>query len=121
MAGSVSSTGFQTVSGGLYGGRTINVSDDATSFTTSEHITRAIVTTGNVTNLDSGFSFSVLTDTRDGDDDLSNARSVQGSLRQFIQNSNALVGVQALAAHLQTTDANYDLGGAGEWRISPTG
>jgi hypothetical protein len=44
--------------------------------------------------VDFGFSFSAVTTARDGDDDLGDPRTVQGSLRQFLLNANALAGVQ---------------------------
>ena len=58
---------------------------NATTLALSEHVTRVILSTTNATNIDSGFSFTTITRTGDGDDDGSNNRTVQGSLRQFIQ------------------------------------
>ncbi len=73
----------------------------------SEHVTRVILTTVDAGNIDTGFSFTAVTRTGDGDDDVSNARSVQGSLRQYIQNANALSGVQTSGFRLQTSDSNW--------------
>lgn len=71
-----------------------NRSDDATSLLTSNHVAAITVAGSDVTDVDAGFSFRVVDTTADGDDDLANGRSVQGSLRQFIQNANALSGSQ---------------------------
>jgi parallel beta-helix repeat protein len=120
VAGALHSTGFQPVSGALHGGRNIETSDDAATLSTSEHVTRVIVSSSNVTNIDSGFSFTTITRTGDGDDDGSANRSMQGSLRQFIQNSNALAGIQTSAFKLQTSDSNYSNTGGGEYTIRPT-
>jgi VCBS repeat-containing protein len=117
VANAVTSTGFKTVAGAIYGGRNVELSDNATLLSTSEHVTRAVVSSSNVANINSGFSFDVVTRTGDGDNDLSNSRSMQGSLRQFIQNSNALVGIQTSNFELQTVDSNYN---GHVWNISPT-
>lgn len=117
VANAVTSTGFKAVAGAMYGGRNIELSDNATLLSTSEHVTRVVVSSSNIANINSGFSFDVVTRTGDGDNDLSNSRSMQGSLRQFIQNSNALIGIQTSNFELQTVDSNY----TGQvWNISPT-
>ncbi|NNF51076.1 MAG: tandem-95 repeat protein, partial [Gammaproteobacteria bacterium] len=85
-----------------FGGRTAGVSDSFNSADTGpaansyQHVGRADVIAGDVTGLDFAFSFNVQTNVRDGDDDGGAARSVQGSLRQFVQNANALSGANAL-------------------------
>src|SRR3990172_948070 len=86
-------------------------SDNAAALLTSEHVIRADATAGNVANVNYGFSFSAVTRTGDGDDDGSNNRTVQGSLRQFIQNSNAITGIQT---------SNFSIGGGGAQTIAPT-
>ncbi len=59
-----------------------------------EHYT-AINTTKYVGgSIDFGFSFDVIVNTKDVDDDHSNPRVAQGELRQFILNSNAIAGKQ---------------------------
>ena len=69
--------------GSCVGGRTAAV-DDASSLATSEHV--ALVTSTDAGNgVDFAFSFNVVTSTADGD-------RVQGTLRQFIVNANAVGG-----------------------------
>jgi hypothetical protein len=86
---------------------------------------------GAAANVNFGFSFNVVTNTRGGDatdDDAFAGRTVQGSLRQFIQNANAITGERdALRARrapnvitgVYNDDANYtNDGGDDWWRIS---
>ncbi|MCI0345209.1 MAG: right-handed parallel beta-helix repeat-containing protein, partial [Chloroflexi bacterium] len=95
-AGSASGAGFTVVNGTLYGGKNLFASDNASGLITAEHVTRVIVAGANVTGVDSGFSFSAVVNARGNaiDDDLANPRLQQGTLRQFILNSNAISGVQ---------------------------
>ena len=88
----------------------------------------------NVAGIDSGFSFNVVTNTRGGDtvsggvgdDDTANPRTVQGSLRQFIQNANAITGANAMrfvpasapnvvTGGVYNDDANYGNDGGDDW------
>ena len=84
-----------------FGGRTPAVSDNVNPSDTSpgannyQHLGRVEVSGGDVTGLDFGFSFNVQTHVRDGDDDVAAPRSIQGSLRQFIQNANAIAGAHS--------------------------
>ena len=98
VAGAASGGTFTTTTGALYGGRNVAASDNALgSINTAEHVNWVGVAGTNAANINYGFSFSAVTSTRDGDDDAGNPdRSVQGSLRQFIGNSNALAGVQTV-------------------------
>ncbi len=85
--------------GSCFGGRRGDVSDDASALARAEHRIRVNVASWNstVSDVDFGFSFNVLTSIRDnGDDDTANDRTIQGSLRQFIQNANALTGANAM-------------------------
>ena len=80
-----------------YGGRNAAVSDNAAALTTAEHVARATIAGANVAGVDYGFSFSAVVNTRGDatdDDGGATARLQQGSLRQFIRNSNAIAGVQ---------------------------
>ena len=71
------------VEGACFGGRTFN-SDEASALATAEHV--AAVTLGSpLANVDFAFSFEAVTTTADGD-------RVQGSLRQFLNNANAVPG-----------------------------
>ena len=98
-----------TTAGAFYGGARGDRSDDGvtlnpTSAVGAEHI--QYVTTGantSVTGVDSAFSFNVIDNTRGDatDDDAANPRMQQGSLRQFILNSNAITGTQT---------ANFSIG-----------
>ena len=104
--------------GSRFGGRQSGVSDNFNAATTAvasntyEHLARVDVSAANVSNVNFGFSFNVVTNTRGGDaadDDAANtSRTVQGSLRQFIQNANSVNGanymrfVPAVAANAGT-------------------
>jgi uncharacterized repeat protein (TIGR01451 family) len=91
--------------GPRFGGRTgdvsdnFNLADTTPANNTYEHIARIAVGGSNVSNVDFGFSFNVVTGVRGSganDDDLTANRTVQGSLRQFIQNANAIAGANAM-------------------------
>src|SRR6185436_6725112 len=69
--------------GSCFGGRTFN-SDDASSLATSEHIA-AVKLESSLSNVDFAFSFDAVTSAADGE-------HIQGSLRQFFQNANAVPG-----------------------------
>ncbi|MFN8640109.1 MAG: DUF4347 domain-containing protein, partial [Candidatus Binatia bacterium] len=88
--------------GALYGGTELpagGLSDDASAPASFEHVTRIDATAGGTfTGVDFGFSFSAVTNTRgdDADDDTTRAGvQQQGTLRQFLRNSNAIAGVQS--------------------------
>ena len=69
--------------GSCIGGRTL-ASDDASALLTSEHV--ALVSASDSgSSVDFAFSFNIVTSTADGD-------RLQGSLRQFIANANAVSG-----------------------------
>jgi hypothetical protein len=105
VAGSALGAGFSGMTGAHYGGRSAAVSDDASALLTAEHVTKVTLAgAGGAGNVDFGFSFNAVTSERDGDDDPNPDRSVQGSLRQFIQNANVTAGVQA---------ADFSIGGGG--------
>ena len=126
--------GFTGGAGTLFGGRNEALSDNAAALLTSEHVVRADATGGNVAGRNFGFSFQVVTNTLAGDNadhDGSNPRTVQGSLRQFIDNANAIAGaatmrfVPAVAPDVVngvfSDDGNYaNDGGDDWWRITVT-
>ena len=100
--GSVGSVGwdgsaytFTGTAGAFFGGMRQDRGDNGASLLTGEHMTRVTLSGVSAAGVDSGFSYNVITNTRDGDEVGANNRTIQGSLRQFIQNSNALVGVQS--------------------------
>jgi len=81
-----------------YGGRNAAMSDNASALATAEHVARVGVSGANVTGVDYGFSFSAIVnnrgDTTDDDGVAGTDRLQQGTLRQFILNSNAVSGTQ---------------------------
>jgi len=83
-------------SGPAYGGRYPDRSDDATQISTAEHVAKIDVNGSDVSGVDFGFSFNVVVNTNDRDDDTSADRTSQGSLRQFIQNANGVSGENAM-------------------------
>ncbi|MBT8199416.1 MAG: right-handed parallel beta-helix repeat-containing protein, partial [Acidimicrobiia bacterium] len=107
--------------GACYSGRNGGVSDDASSLLTAEHVARVDLTT-EAANRHFGFSTNVVTTTRGGDttddDGGGTARTIQGSLRQFIQNANALAGADAMR-FVPTETTNQTAGpGTDWWRIT---
>ncbi len=122
-AGSVTFGGaysYSSVSGSLLGGMRGERSDNATALTSSEHVTRVIVAGSDVSNVDSGFSFNVITRTGDGDDDGVANRTVQGSFRQFISNSNAISGTNVSQFAIPNADSKFNISGNGGFLIQPT-
>ncbi len=82
-------SGSSVCFGGAYGDR----SDDASSLSTAEHkIFVHLQDAYTIEDADFGFSFNVVTNTNDRDDDPGNPRTSQGSLRQFILNANGISG-----------------------------
>ncbi len=88
-----------------YGGRNPGVSDAFHPTVTSpasnnyQHLARVDVAAGDVTRADFAFSFNAVTSARggdNGDDDASAPRTIQGSLRQFLQNANAISGANTM-------------------------
>ncbi len=85
--------------GARFGGRNGNVSDNAAVLASAEHVARVKLGSADINGVDFGFSFNVVTDVRGGDnadDDGANDRTIQGSLRQFLQNANAITGANSM-------------------------
>ncbi len=85
--------------GPCYGGIAGHLSDDFSQWDDREHRAAVTLSGGSVLNVDFGFSFNVVVNTTSGgteDWDLATNRTVQGSLRQFIQNANAIAGPNAM-------------------------
>ena len=81
----------RTSTGPCYGGKTAASDTDPNSPGTAEHIATVTVSGGSdVSDVDFGFSFVAVTNTNDSDDDTAANRYAQGTLRQFIQNVNAI-------------------------------
>ena len=78
--------------GACYGGAYGDRSDNAATLGGSEHKALIHIETAEpLTGIDFGFSYNVVTNVNDRDDDSGN-RTCQGCLRQFIQNANAISG-----------------------------
>jgi parallel beta-helix repeat protein len=120
-AGGTAETG---AAGACYGGQDSDTSDnitapiDVTDLPNAEHVTR-VVAAADVNGVNFGFSFNVVISTRDGDDDGSNNRTIQGSLRQFIQHANSLSGANSMR-FVPAGPTNAAGGGGNWWRINPT-
>ena len=125
VAGALTPSGTLATAGALYGGRSATTSDNSTdaaaSLATSDHVTRVALSGADATGIDSAFSFNVVTNTEGGDftqdDDVANPRSVQGSLRQFIQNANATTGANEMR-FVPAVATNAVSGGDSWWRIT---
>jgi hypothetical protein len=117
VKGAATGGSFLISDGALFGGRDPTKSDNAAALTTAEHVTQVIIAGADVNNVNSGFSFNAVTSTRDGDDVTggSNPRTIQGSLRQFLINAdainNAAFGIQS---------SNFSIGGGGLQTITMT-
>ncbi len=85
-----------TSAGTCYGGKQAGISDNPSDITTSEHIAIVDINATDISGVDFGFSFNCVTHTEDNDDDPLSAKSSQGSFRQFIQNANAISGVNVM-------------------------
>jgi len=70
--------------GACFSGRTSSRGDDASTLATSEHVAH-ISLRESQTNVDFAFSYNAVTTTADGE-------RIQGSLRQFVTNANAIAG-----------------------------
>jgi len=109
--------------GNCFGGRRGNKSDNispnpsASDLANAEHIAKVTLNSAPITDLDFGFSFNVVTDTRDGDDDLTSNRSIQGSLRQFITNANAISGANTMR-FVPSVATNGSGSGGSWWKIT---
>ncbi len=113
-----------TPAGPCYGGRRAGVSDDLTTwYSGAEHLASVSVPGADVTGVDFGFSFNVVTTSEGGDsrdDDTGANRTVQGSLRQFIQNANAITGANTMRFVPAEPAGATDGGGNSWWRVSVT-
>ncbi len=91
--------------GGAYGNR----SDNYSSLSEAEHIAKIQTSNTDISGIDFGFSFNVVTNVNDQDDDTNNPRTCQGCLRQFIQNANAIAGANSMrfVPAVPTNKTNY--------------
>jgi len=104
----------------LIGGQAAGTDDTATGDDAGPGDTYVDVTISGAdeTGVDFGFSFDIVVNTQD-DSNVDASRSTQGSLRQFIKNSNAIAATRTSWFQIPNTDPNYDGGGAGEYTITP--
>ena len=109
---------FLGAAGALFGGRNAAISDNAfsgASINAPEHVTQVAIAGANAAGVNSAFSFNAVVnvrgDTTDDDATAGALRVQQGSLRQFILNSNEIIGVQT---------SNFSIGGGGAQTIAPT-
>ena len=113
----------QRIGNSAYGGRQAGVSDafDTANLLASQHVTQ-VGLTADVSNIDFGFSFNVVTNVLGGDaadNDATSNRTIQGSLRQFIQNANAISGANVM----RFVPAEVSTNGSGSnqyWQVDVT-
>ncbi|NNF11272.1 MAG: hypothetical protein HKN74_13410, partial [Acidimicrobiia bacterium] len=127
--GSLSFDGIATYSvtaqsGPFYGGKQGDVSDSAASLLGAEHVASVGLAGVASVNNDFGFSFNAVTSTRGGngvaDPGATGNRTVQGSLRQFFANSNAVTGPNAMRFVPTVPTNGTDGAGNDWWRIDVT-
>ncbi len=114
---------IKTVAGHCFGGRRGAQSDNISAnpvpsdLANAEHVAKVIVTGAEITAIDFGFSFNVVTQVSDTDQDGSAARVSQGSLRQFILNANSITGANTMR-FIPAVPTNNSGGGGNWWRYS---
>ncbi|MGI9604578.1 MAG: right-handed parallel beta-helix repeat-containing protein, partial [Acidimicrobiales bacterium] len=106
--------------GPCYGGQTPVVSDGESGF--ENHTALVTLAGADVTSVDFGFSFNVVVHDRgddNEDDDAGSNRTVQGSLRQFIQNANAISGSNPMR-FVPVSPSNASAGAEDWWSLAVT-
>ncbi|MDG1874526.1 MAG: Ig-like domain-containing protein, partial [Mariniblastus sp.] len=106
--------------GSKFGGLTAGVSDDASSLATAQHVSAISLENSDFTDVDFGFSFNVVTNTLGGDTadhDILENRTLQGTLRQFVANANAISGGNEMR-FVPGTAPNQLEGNDGWWEIA---
>lgn len=100
--GSLCADGTKTIeratAGPCFGGRRADRSDDSSSLENAEHVARVVVGDEGVEGLRFGFGFGAVTTTRDAAGD---GRTIQGSLRQVLENARQLT--RGIAVHFIPT------------------
>lgn len=80
-------TKILTEDGECFGGKRAEVSDDlASGLASAEHVTKVTINGKDISEIDFGFSYEVITNTNDAG---------QGSLRQFITNSTSILHLES--------------------------
>ncbi len=106
-----------------FGGRRGNQSDLIPSIPSNnnladaEHLAKVTMNGAEITGINFGFSFNVVTNSRDGDDDPEANRSIQGSFRQFIQNANSLLDPNEMR-FVPATSVDTTAAGGNWWSIT---
>ncbi len=119
------STSVKGSAGNCFGGRRGNQSDNLptsgnpspSDLANAEHVAKFTLGGSSISGINFGFSFNVVTDTRDGDDDGSTGRSIQGSLRQFITNANEISGANSMR-FVPSVATNASGSGGNWWQIT---
>jgi hypothetical protein len=109
---------FTTADGPVVAGRTGTGSDSATSLVAAEHVFRTEAASPRL-DLDVGFSFNIVTNLEGGDNtDLApeGNRTVQGTMRQFVQNANAIAGPNTMR-FVPAVATNASGGGHTWWQL----
>ncbi|MDX2436716.1 MAG: FG-GAP-like repeat-containing protein [Acidobacteriota bacterium] len=115
--------GIRVSPGPCYGGIAGNLSDDFSQWDDREHRAALTISGADVANVDFGFSFNVVVNLVGGntrDDDGGANRTVQGSLRQFIQNANAISAANAMRFVPAESPGTGDGSGHWWWRLMVT-
>jgi parallel beta-helix repeat protein len=99
--------------GRCFGGRRGSVPDDAAALGSAEHVALVALSTADMVDVSFGFSFNVVTNPADGMLDDGSGYAVQGSLRQFIVNANAIRGANVM--HFVPAAAPQMGGSEGSW------
>ncbi len=96
------STTETTSLGHCFGGRRGDISDNiptnptGSDLANAEHVIKRTVAGSGITGIDFGFSFNVVTNIDDDDEDGTAARRAQGTLHQFILNANEIPGANSM-------------------------
>ncbi|MDP1835615.1 MAG: Ig-like domain-containing protein [Chlamydiales bacterium] len=85
---------YLAAAGSLFGGKGVSASDSNANLATSEHAAKVTLGAGSATNLDFGFSYEVIVNTNGA------SSSLQGSIRQFLFNSEKLSSAQTSYFHI---------------------
>ena len=114
---------IRATAGACYGGIAGHLSDSFAQWDDREHRSILSLSGAGIVDADFGFSYNVVVSTAGGgtaDWDLATNRTVQGSLRQFIQNANAVSGPNTMRFVPAESTNGLDGGGNTWWRISVT-
>lgn len=114
-----------TANGRCFGGKTGDKSDIIVNTNTptsaqivlAEHVVKIIISGASVANANMGFSFNAVTNVEETDQLAGDARFAQGSLRQFINNANAVAGDNSMV-FVPAVTTNAGSGSNSWWSIT---